>query len=471
MSSVKKQHSQQIYCVSGRDDCAREEQRIHDLEISEARYQNLFEAVTDALISVDRDGLINRANSSCQQVFRWSPSELLGKKLASLFQGYPQVVQAFLKTLQGEGQDLELPFDWATGQQVVLALRLSAITDGEDVSGALIVARDLSKEKARELERQQLYENLLASHREQKEKAQALEDSRRQLQEAMARQEKLNAELREIDRMKSDFIGLASHELTTPLTFLLGALEFLEERLPGRINEDEQSLLDYAMQGSQRLADIVENMLDIVRLDADGFHPQRESVSLCPLLTHVRSNIAKGLKERELALDCGENEDWPALSIDPGLLRRALEDLLGNAIKYTEEGGEIRVSGQVRSLESLAADAEQIRLFYPEFPENVSWEGTFFEVCVVDNGIGIPRQELPHVFERFYTVGNIEEHSSGDGSLGSGAGLGLALVKRIVHGHGGLSWASSPGSSEETGLNRPGSCFHLLLPHEASRAG
>lgn len=465
MGRNSKPQDHELSCGFGHDDCRRVQQRIHDLELSEARYLNLFEAVADALVSIDVAGQISRANSACELLFGWSVAELLRMELGSLFEAYPLVMQAYQKALQGVGQVLELSYLRPNGEQATLAIQLSAIFDEQEVSGVLLMAHDLSQEKRREQERAQLHDELRSSHRELEEKARALEESQLQLRQAMAKQEKVNADLREIGRMKSDFIGVASHELRTPLTFLFGALEYLLESLPGRIDEDEQSLLDYAMQGTQRLSDIVENMLDIVRLETDGFHPQRKPVLLHPLLTHIRSNFSAALIDRDLTLDFGNSEEWPELSVDPQMVRRALDDLIGNAIRHTEPGGTVGLHGVVRSRESLAEDTEWIRLFWPDFPNGFSWEGDFFEVRVTDNGVGIPRQELPHVFERFYTVGKLDEHSSGDKFLGKGAGLGLALVKRILHGHDGLSWATSPGSQEETGLKHPGSSFHLLFPY------
>lgn len=466
MSSIEnRQQILETACGFDHDDCRRVQQRIHELELSEARYQNLFEAVTDALISVDRAGLINRVNSACEMVLGHSVDALLGQRVRDLFAGYPQVELACLRTLQGTGQVLELSYLWPSGKSIALTLQFSAIFADEDVSGVLIMAHDLSQERERERERTRLHEELRTSHRKQEEKTRALEESRAELQRTMARQEKVNAELREVGKMKSDFIGVASHELRTPLTFLFGALEYLQESLPGRINEDEQSLLDYAMQGTQRLSDIVENMLDIVRLETGGFFPQRKLLQLYPLLAHLRCNFSQTLAERELNLDLGNSEAWPKLSVDPQMIGRALDDLVGNAIRYTEPGGTIRIYGTLRSRESLQQDAEWINLFRPDFLDSINWEGDFFEIRVIDNGVGIPRQELPHVFERFYTVGKLDEHSSGDKFLGKGAGLGLALVKRILHGHDGLSWATSPGSQAETGLKHPGSSFHLLFPY------
>ncbi|WP_303721136.1 response regulator [Malonomonas rubra] len=454
-------------CGFDHDACRRVQQRIHELELSEARYQNLFEAVADALFSVDQEGVINRANSACEQVFGRTVETLLGHRFRELFAGYPQIELAYLKSLQGMGQVLELSYLWPNGREIALAIQLSAIWDDEEVSGVLVMAHDLSKEKERELERTRLHEELRTSHRELEAKNSALEESREKLQQTMSKQEKVNAELREVGKMKSDFIGVASHELRTPLTFLFGALEYLQESLPGRINEDEQSLLNYAMQGTQRLSDIVENMLDIVRLETDGFYPQRKLLQLHPFLTHLHSNFSATLTERNLTLDLGNSDTWPKLSVDPQMIVRALDDLIGNAIRYTEPGGTIRIHGVLRSRESLQEDAEWIRLFRPDFLDSCSWEGDFFEIRVADNGVGIPRQELAHVFERFYTVGKLDEHSSGDKFLGKGAGLGLALVKRILHCHDGLSWASSPGAQVETGIKHPGSSFHLLFPHRS----
>ncbi len=466
MASSAEEHNQKLYCISERDDCIRVQQRIQDLEISEARYQNLFEAVKDAILSFTPAGRVNRANSACLQILGWPTADLFDKQLADLFGAQSLAARAFERSLKGQVCSLEQDYEWPSGRQVTLALQISPIHDGQEISGVLLMARDLTEVRLRELERTQLYQGLQQSHKALEEKALALEESQRQLQEAMAEQEKVNAELRELGRLKSDFIGIASHELRTPLTFLLGALEFLQESLPAKINEDEKGLLGYAMQGGKRLSDIVDNMLDIVRLEAEGFRPQRQLTSIHPLLEQIRSELSWALKERQLRLEYAATDAWPEFLIDPVMIRRALEDVIENAIKYTPAGGLIRVAGRLRTQQSLQEELAQIRLFWPDFPVGFDWMGDYFEVSISDDGIGIPRQELAHVFERFYTAGSIEEHSSAGTLQGQGAGLGLALVKRIVRGHNGLAWVQSPGSQQETGLSQPGSCFRLLLPFE-----
>lgn len=465
MDPQNNQETQDYYCIAGRDECLRVQQRIHALEISEARYQNLFEAVSDALISFNPEARITRSNSACTAVFGWPAASLIGRSLADLFVVPSRLSSAFQQALGGQSERFEFNFQRLERPQT-LEMHLTPIHDGLEISGVLLAARNLTAKKQRDQERCQLYDKLQISHKALEEKALALEESQRRLQQAMTEQEKTNAELRELGRLKSDFIGVASHELRTPMTFLRGSLEYLVENLPARMTEDEKGLLDYAMQGAQRLSAIVENMLDIVRLEAEGFRPQKVKASVFQLLESLVKELEWIIHERGLTLKLAPENAWPDLLIDPDMVRRAFEDIIENAVKYTETGGLVEVSGRVRSHASLLVDIAEIHPFWPEFPESLSWDGDFYEIVICDNGIGIPRQELSHVFERFYTVGKLEEHSSGMKFRGEGAGLGLALAKRIARCHDGLIWAYSPGSIEETGRAKPGSRFHLLFPLE-----
>lgn len=465
MNGSEKHQHRQVYCLSDQEDCLEVQQRVHELEMSEARYRNLFEAVKDALVSFDRAGRARRANSACGEVLGYAPQWLVGRSVKELFANSKRVSQVFAKVLQGKAQIFEQNHSHPGGRQLTLELHFTPILDREEVYGVLLLARDLTAEKRRDLERSQLFADLEASHLALEEKARDLEESRRQQQEAMAEQDRVNSELRELGRLKSDFIGIASHELRTPLTFLLGSLEYLGESLPEKINADEKGLFDYAMQGARRLSDIVENMLDIVRLEAGGFRPQTQEVSIQQLLEHIAVELSWTLRDGKQVLQISQQTEWPQLPIDPLMVRRALEDVIENAIKFADAGGRIEVRGRYRDRQDLLDQAELIGLFWPEFPEQLGDHQRFFEIEVRDNGIGIPGQELPHVFERFFTGGRIEEHSSNQARLGGGAGLGLALVKRIMRSHGGLVWANSPGSVEETGLDNPGSSFHLLFPY------
>lgn len=446
------------------EECSRLRERTREQERNDLRYQSLFEAVSEAIISFSVEGKILRVNKACRGILGARPEQLLGKKLEKVFPltAMPQIESAFVRALGGHPRELEVQFIWPSGKEVALAILLAPIHEGDVVDGVLLTARDLTGVRLREQERSRLYEELQVSHRSLEEKALALEESQAQLKSAMAEQEKVNAELREIDRIKSDFIGIASHELRTPLTFLLGSLEYLYESLPERLSEDESSLLDYSMQGARRLSDIVEDMLDIVRIEAEGFSLRRQHVGFYQLLQEVHLELNWVLKERDIQLVFAPEDAWPPLLADSAMVRRVFTDLLENAIKYTADGGRIEVKAQKVSFRNLPR--EQLQLFYPDGLENMSWQGDFLQVMVCDNGSGISSIDLPRIFNRFYAAGKIEEHSSGTKYKGKGVGLGLALVKRIVHGHGGLVWAESAGTADETGVQAPGCCINLAFP-------
>jgi PAS domain S-box-containing protein len=458
------QQNSQEPCRAEQAECSRLRERIREQERTEVRFQNLFEAVSEAIVSFSVDGHILRANKACRRILGTPPELLLAKSLEKVFPltTMPQIETAFAFALEGEAREIESRFICPSGKEVLLALLLAPIWEEGMVTGVLLTARDLTGVRLREQERSRLYEELQESHRALEDKALALEESQERLKVAMAEQAKVNADLREIDRIKSDFIGIASHELRTPLTFLLGSLEYLYESLPERLSEDERVLLDYSMQGARRLSDIVEDMLDIVRIEAEGFSLRRHKVGFYPLLQEVHLELSWALKERNIQLVFSPEEDWPPLLADAAMVRRVFTDLLENAIKYTADGGRIEV--RARQLEPQGLPRELLQAFYPEGIDNLSWQGDFLQVLVRDTGIGISAPDLPRIFNRFYVAGKLAEHSTGNKYQGRGVGLGLALVKRIVHGHGGLVWAESPGTAAETGVGAPGSCIYLAFP-------
>ncbi|MBL4682359.1 MAG: PAS domain-containing protein, partial [Pseudomonadales bacterium] len=353
-------------CRAEFEECSRLRERIREQERIETRYQNLFEAVSEAIVFFSVDGEILQANKACRAILGTRPEQLLGKRLEKVFPltAMPQLDTAFARALAGHPRELEAHFIWPSGKEVALALLLAPIREADAVDGVLLTARDLTGVRLRDQERSRLYEELQASHCDLEEKALALEESQARLEDAMAEQEKVNTELREIDRIKSDFIGIASHELRTPLTFLLGSLEYLNESLPERLSEDECSLLDYAMQGARRLSDIVEDMLDIVRIEAEGFSLRRQQIGLYQLLQEVHLELNWVLKERNLRLVFAPEADWPPLLADSAMIRRAFTDLLENAIKYTADGGRIEVKAQQITARNLPR--EQLQLFYPD---------------------------------------------------------------------------------------------------------
>lgn len=248
--------------------------------------------------------------------------------------------------------------------------------------------------------------------------------------------------LERLDKNKSDFISVAAHELRTPITVMSGYAQILETLpvIQGDVNN--KMMVGGINTGIKRMHRIINSMLDIARLDSDTMKIHAEPLLLPLLLGKVGMELTKGMAgERRVALDFSAVDDsLSAVLADPDLMQKLFHGLLVNAIKYTPDGGEVRVAAR-----ETAVDDEP-----------------FVEVCIADTGIGIPPESLELIFEKFYQTGEVALHSSGFMKFkGGGPGLGLAIAKGIVAAHGGKIWAESAGYDEE---RLPGSAFYVRLP-------
>jgi signal transduction histidine kinase/putative methionine-R-sulfoxide reductase with GAF domain len=251
-------------------------------------------------------------------------------------------------------------------------------------------------------------------------------------------------QLSRLDRAKSDFISLASHELRTPLTLVTGYGQMLADEALVRSNPDISRLANGLVEGSTRLQEIVERMMDLAEIDNQLLCLTFAPVPLDSLLQEAVSGFAEALSERKLRVRIDDVSPNPLVDIDRAALVKALRHLLVNAVKFTPDGGEIRISSIVHGpAEDGARDAS-------------------IEIIVRDTGIGIDPSEQERIFDKFYQIGEIGLHSSGSVKFrGGGPGLGLAIVKGIVEAHHGSVWVESPGYDADA---YPGSAFHVRLP-------
>lgn len=247
--------------------------------------------------------------------------------------------------------------------------------------------------------------------------------------------------LKKLDQNKSDFINVAAHELRTPLTVIKGYMGMVKAAPAVAANPALAQAVDGVIQGSDRLHQVVNSMLDVARLENQVLNPHLELVTLAPLLRLIQKEFAEDLKTRQLALelDASLNSIPPVLA-DSELLQKALDNVILNAIKFTPDGGKIDVSAAV-----VANGTEQL-----------------CEIRVRDTGIGIDPANHKIVFEKLYQLGKVELHSSGRTKFkGGGPGLGLAISAGIVKAHHGKIWVESPGYDEE---KLPGSTFFIQIP-------
>ncbi|MBN1488057.1 MAG: GAF domain-containing protein [Anaerolineae bacterium] len=271
--------------------------------------------------------------------------------------------------------------------------------------------------------------------------------------EAMVRQrteelELAYARLEKLDKSKSDFINITAHELRTPLTVVKGYTQVLKVHPDFKDSPGAMPLLTGIMSGTDRMHKVVNRMLEVAKIDTQALEMVKRTVELGDIVLRVQSQLKSVFAERNLKLEIDGFDRLPCIDADPHLLFKVIDHLLMNAIKYTPDGGEIKLSGRVYTSED---------------------EGDFVEIVVKDGGIGIDPEYHDLIFEKFFQIGKVATHSSGDTKFkGGGAGLGLAIAHGVVTAHGGRIWVESTGHDE---VNFPGSTFHVLLPVTGSVEG
>jgi len=229
-------------------------------------------------------------------------------------------------------------------------------------------------------------------------------------------------QLKELDTLKSDFVATVSHDLRSPLTLMRGYATMLE--MAGSLNDQQKNYAKMIVHGVDNMAKLVNNLLDLGRIDF-GVGLQVESSPVLDILERVTGSLQMQAKEKQISLGVEIPKDMPhAIQADQALLHQALYNLVENALKYTPEGGEVTVHLQTS-------------------PSALTF-------AVQDSGIGIPKSDMPRLFEKFYRGTNREALAQ------RGTGLGLAIVKSIAERHGGKVWVES-----ELGK---GSVFHLQIP-------
>lgn len=226
--------------------------------------------------------------------------------------------------------------------------------------------------------------------------------------------------LKELDRIKSDFVHTVSHDLRSPLTAILGYIELIER--VGPINDQQREFIRRVQVNVHNITALIDDLLDLGRIEA-GFDTRNEILSLADTVHFVVESLRDQIAEKNLAVTVNIPGELPALLGNPLRLRQMLNNLIDNSIKYTPPGGSIHVQVEARG--------EQIIL------------------QISDTGPGIPPGDQPFIFDKFYRARNIAEGTPG-------TGLGLAIVKSIVENHHGRIWVNSfPGE---------GATFTIVLP-------
>lgn len=269
------------------------------------------------------------------------------------------------------------------------------------------------------------------------------EDLGAQVTQRTAELEEAYQQLELLERSKSDFITVVSHELRTPLTLINGYSQMLSDDEAVVSDAFRKQLVDGIVIGARRMRDIVDSMLDVVKIDSRTLRLDRKSVNLHELLTTLALSVVPAMQKRRQTLTIESLVELPRVKADSVEIIKVFDELISNAIKYTPDGGEVTIHGRRLAPTPDARDA-------------------YVDVVVQDTGIGIAPDHLELIFAKFYRTGDVTQHSSGRTKFKAGGpGLGLTVARGIVEAHGGHIWVESPGHDEQ---KLPGSKFHVILP-------
>ena len=246
----------------------------------------------------------------------------------------------------------------------------------------------------------------------------------RELLETLGREQQMRERLQELDRLKTDFVSTVSHELRTPLSSVLGYVEMLVDGSGGELTERQLPVLRVVDRNAHRLLALIEHLLTISRIEAGTFRLVLGPVDIPTLVEAAREAVLPDLAGRRLSLTVRVDENTGTVLGDATQLDRVIINLLTNAIKFTPDGGRV----------SLSAERD---------------DGAVL-IRVQDTGIGIPLDEQPRVFERFFRSSSAQQLAV------PGTGLGLSITKKVIEEHRGqISFASSPGQGTQVVVRLP----------------
>jgi hypothetical protein len=388
-----------------------QEKTSSELSRSQKMHRVLFENASDAIVISDHEERILLFNRQAEKFFGISRDHALGCNLfefAARIRGDVQAQrQQYAELLEKGRIESEIKFVRTGDEQPVIGW-----------SSASVVHERKGKFWVQNIIRNITRETLLKENLEQSAQG-----------------------LKRLNQMKDSFLGLASHELKTPLTVIVGYSDLLLNDASVSIDESVRNMVRHIADAAERLTCIVHDMVDVSMLDNCRLPMEIRPLDLNALLTQIVTASGHSLEQRkqQIALHL---KKLPNIDCDAARLKQAFGNLLGNAIKFTPDGGRITVQSCL--FEPAGGGEKKV------------------EVLIADTGIGISDNDRDHIFEKFYEAGQIEEHFTGKVAFGGkGTGLGLTIAKGIIEMHGGRIWVESPGYDPH---RCPGSVFHVLLP-------
>ncbi len=404
-------------------------------EISGAKtyLNNVLENTADIIMTTNTETKIVEFNRGASRKLGYTREEIAGKNADILWVDPPERHEV-LKILERDGYvaNYETKLKTKQGGTIDVSLTLSVLTDGDGkVLGTVGISKDITDKKRlekaieeRNIELQELNENL-----EDKVFARTQDI------------ERANRELERSNMLKGRFISTISHELRTPLNSILGFSELLLQEVSGPLTERQKRHLNNIYSSGTHLLQLINNVLDIAKIESGKIDLHYESFLLSHILAEVQ-DVIRSLTDKKGQTLAIRTDDIPFIVADRVKFKQILYNLLSNAVKFTPEGGTITLEAKATTAADLPLQVRDLAVF--------SGKNAFLKLSVRDSGIGIKGEDLDRIFSEFEQV---------DSSLSrryEGTGLGLALTKRLIELHGGEIFVES-----EEGM---GSTFTVVMP-------
>ncbi len=260
----------------------------------------------------------------------------------------------------------------------------------------------------------------------------------------------ISQQMEQVEATKANFIAVAAHELRTPLTILEGYANILRTEIDP--SSHQRLYIDGLENGIRRMNEIVADIIDVSLIDMHQVELKYQQFSLEKVILTTADKLDKFFAQRRVYLNIMPLPLEKRIFGDPELLLKAFGKVLLNALKYTPDGGQVNIRGELTRQNESTAELDG-----------------YIDVQISDTGIGIAPEYFEHIFRKFSSVADAKLHSSGKTKFkGGGPGLGLPIAKGIIEAHGGRIWVESPGYDEE---RCPGSTFHLEIPLLVKRPG
>ncbi len=356
------------------------EKSLRDIATEKSKIKTIIHCMGDGVLVCDRDGCIVLSNPAASRMLKLPEATLLGNFLSqcNLNPELAKTIQESLTTKEvsyaSVSQELSIG---ESGETFLRAHTAPVKNDLGETMGSVTVLQDISH-------------------------------------------------LKELDKMKSEFIAMVTHELRAPIAAVEQQLTVILNRMAGEVTEKQEQLLRRAKERTKGLLDLIRDLLDLSKIEAGKMVQYKEPLNLQEVIQRVVDLMRAASENKKIDLQFSPPLRVPLIHADRNSMEGIFTNLISNAIKYTPEGGKVWI--------------------------DLGEEGGFVKASVSDTGIGIKKEDLPRIFDKFYRVKSTETREI------VGTGLGLSIVKSIVDAHLG----SISVESEEGG----GTTFTILLPKE-----